>query len=90
MTADDRLLHATGSLEGSAAAALCEAFVKVPGVGIAVLSGKGEIIYENEEIRRMYLDAPQGDFIGRRIPELFPPDWAQERLRLLQRVVSTG
>ncbi|KAA0212793.1 MAG: hypothetical protein DYG94_13940 [Leptolyngbya sp. PLA3] len=90
MTADDRLLSATGPFEGSAAAALCEAFVKVPGVGIALVSGKGEILYENEEIRKMYLDAPQGGFVGRRIPELFPPDWAQERLRLLQRVVSTG
>lgn len=90
MKAGDRLLSATGPFEGSAAAALCEAFVKVPGVGIAVVSGTGEILYENEEIRKMYLDAPKGDFVGRRIPELFPPDWAQERLRLLHRVASTG
>lgn len=90
MTADDRLLRATGPFEGFAAAALCEAFVKVPGVGIAVLTEAGEILYENEEIRKMYLDAPQGDFVGRRIPDLFPPEWSQERLRIFRRVVSTG
>lgn len=90
MKGGDRLPGATGPLEGPAAEALCDAFVKVPGVGIAVLTGSGEILYENEEIRKMYLDAPDGDFVGRSLPELFPPEWSQERLRIFERVVSTG
>ncbi len=90
MTADDRLLSTAGPFEGSTAAALCEALVKVPGVGIAVMGGTGEILYENEEIRKMYLDAPKADFVGRRLPELFPPEWTQERVRILQRVATTG
>lgn len=90
MTADDRLVGAGGELDASIAAVLVEAFVKVPNVGVAILSAEGQILYENAEVRRSYLEAPEGDFVGRRLTELFPKDWMDERLKILHRVATTG
>lgn len=90
MTADERLIGTGGELDASATAVLVEAFVKVPGVGVAIVSADGEILFENAEMRRLYLDAPNGDFVGQRITDLFPKDWIDERLRIIKRVATTG
>lgn len=90
MTANDNPMGVQGGVSGAAAGALMDAFVKTPGVGVAIVSAEGEILWENEEIRSLYLDAPHGDFVGQRIADLFPREWIEERLRIIRRVAETG
>lgn len=63
-------------------------FAAAPGLGVGILAPDGTIIYANETAVRMYGGGTVEEHIGRRLDEIYPPQWAKEKIALLKRVVD--
>lgn len=76
----------------AASASIWRAISSEPGTGVTVLTMDGRIAYANDDIARMAFgpEARGAGYVGRNVRELFPREWAEERLALLARVVKTG
>ena len=69
---------------------LAAVFREEPGVGFALVDKDGVVIYVNAKSAELFLqDTPQAA-LGRRLDELFGPDWAAERMRLFAGIAETG
>lgn len=73
-------------------ASLWKAITMEPGAGVTVVRMDGRILFANDEIAKVVV-GPEGrgaGYIGKNLADLFPREWVQERLRLLEKVVTTG
>lgn len=69
-----------------------ESFVSEPGVGIGVITDRGEVLWVNDQAAKIFHgpDAVAKDYIGTVWSETMPEAWAQERLDLLARMRRVG
>jgi len=67
-----------------------DALVSDPAVGVAVVALDGTIRFANRQTARLFLDAEPEEVIGKKLGDLFPADWTEERLRILRRIADTG
>lgn len=65
-------------------------FAAIPGLGVGLLEADGTIVYINDTAARMYGGGTVEEHTGRRLGELYPPEWAAEKVSLLQRVIETN
>jgi len=73
-------------------ASLWKAITMEPGAGVTVVRMDGRILFANDEIAKVVV-GPEGrgaGYVGKNLSELFPREWVQERLKLLEKVVTTG
>lgn len=64
-----------------------------PGTGVSVLDRDGVLLYLNEESIRLFFDEPKTleQLQGKNLVEMgFPEEWAEERLRLIRQIETTG
>ncbi|MEO1128985.1 MAG: LuxR C-terminal-related transcriptional regulator [Planctomycetota bacterium] len=61
-----------------------------PAVGVAVIDVTGEIHYANEQIASMFLGRTGDEIVGHTLFELYPPEWATERVRVFMDILQTG
>jgi DNA-binding CsgD family transcriptional regulator len=66
-----------------------ERFAAIPGLGVCVMEPDGTMVYVNETATRMYGGGTVEEHIGRKLGEVYPPEWAAEKIALLKRVVET-
>jgi DNA-binding NarL/FixJ family response regulator len=87
-------LNNTGSsgVDTQLRAAVWESLVLDPTIGIVVMNEDGETLYCNKRQAEILGgdDAKPEDFIGQPLSKHFPPEWIEERVRLLGEVKRTG
>lgn len=66
--------------------AIWETLAGTPGVGIALIRCDGKYLYCSSEFKRMFLGDAAAPAEGKTILDLFPADWARERLQTLARI----
>ncbi|MCH8165040.1 MAG: PAS domain-containing protein [Planctomycetes bacterium] len=66
---------------------LWEALVRHTGTAVVIVDGEGRFRFANEEAERSL--GPAEEVVGRTIHEYFPPDFAEERLAYIRRVLAT-
>lgn len=72
--------------------AIWQALVSEPDTGVGIVSIDGQVLYLNPQAVQIYHgpSARPEDFIGKYWHELQPPEWVEERLKVLQRVRLSG
>ncbi|MEM9916096.1 MAG: PAS domain-containing protein [Planctomycetota bacterium] len=70
--------------------AVWAALASEPATGVSVITAEGRIVYLNEQAAEIFLGPKVGvaDAAGRTLEELYPPEFADERHRLVQRVID--
>jgi DNA-binding CsgD family transcriptional regulator len=62
-------------------AQFAEVFKMDPGVAVVLLTQEGEILFHNRTAAAMFLGDPNsGNYVGKKILDIYDPDWARERL----------
>ncbi|MEM9418721.1 MAG: LuxR C-terminal-related transcriptional regulator [Planctomycetota bacterium] len=69
--------------------AVWAALTSEPQTGVSVITDEGRIVYLNEQAAEIFLgpDMHVADVAGRKLDELYPSEFAEERHRLVQRVI---
>lgn len=70
--------------------AVWSAMTSAPGVGIAIVEPDGTIVYANAESNRLLRGEGTGDPTGRKLHEVFPTEYAIERIKIMRQVLRTG
>lgn len=72
--------------------AIGTALVADPTAGVRIIAQDGLILYMNPQAARMFHgpDATPAELIGKNYNDLRPPAWADERMAVIQRVISSG
>lgn len=68
-------------------------FTSDPTTGVTIITADGVIAYINEQSARIFFDSPMDteELVGASIYELgFPKEWADERVKLMHKIVETG
>jgi DNA-binding CsgD family transcriptional regulator len=61
---------------------------ETPGTAVAILDPQGRILFCNEYGAKMYGGGTAAEHIGRNLADLYPRDWAMEKISLLRRVAE--
>lgn len=79
-------------VEGLPAEVIWNAIISEPDTGVGIVSLEGQVLYLNPQAAQIYHgpDAKPADFIGKFWRDLHPPEWVEQRLKVLQRVRITG
>ncbi len=66
------------------------ALASEPATGVSVITAEGRIVYLNEQAAEIFLGpkVKVTDAAGQTLDELYPPEFADERHRLVQRVID--
>jgi DNA-binding CsgD family transcriptional regulator len=64
-------------------------FAAAPGLGVALHAADGTILYVNETIVRRFGGGTAEEHIGRKLSDLYPAAWAEEKTALFRRVAET-
>lgn len=67
-----------------------ERFATTAGLAVCLMETDGTIVYGNETAAKMYGGGTVEEHLGRRLDEIYPPEWAREKIALLRRVAETG
>ena len=67
-----------------------ERFATTAGLSVCLMEADGTIVYANQTAAKMYGGGTVEEHIGRRLDEIYPPEWAREKIALLERVARTG
>ncbi len=70
--------------------AIWEALAQNPAVGFSVVDLQGVVLFTNPKAAEMFLGGKPADVIGKSLYDLFPPEWASERMSILQTIAKTG
>jgi DNA-binding CsgD family transcriptional regulator len=70
--------------------AVWQALSAVPGIGVCVVDTDGNCVYSSPESMRIYTGDENFDTTGISLYELFPKEWADERMGYIRRVVESG
>lgn len=65
------------------------AFATAPGVGIALLSADLRILYANAAAARLFSSLAPEELNQRRLDELFPSPWVEQRAAVIERVLAS-
>ena len=68
-------------------ASLWLALTSTDGVGISVMDRKGSLVFVNESSLGLFFDHPF-DYHGKTIADVHPPEFVEERLRMIGRVLE--
>lgn len=68
------------------------ALVSCPQAGVTISTISGEVVFANDQAARMLLggEAKAAEMIARPWQAFMPPEWAEERLRLINEIVAQG
>ncbi|HZW08868.1 MAG TPA: LuxR C-terminal-related transcriptional regulator [Phycisphaerales bacterium] len=69
---------------------LLQDIAEAPGIGLGIVTVGGLILYHNAEAARLHFGDAGMNVVGRRIDELYPPEWVEGRLAAYRRVVESG
>ncbi len=69
--------------------AVWQALSAVPGIGVCVVGTDGNCVYSSPESMRIYTGDENFKMMGRSIYDLFPKEWADERMGFVRQVVET-
>lgn len=64
-------------------------FAAAPGLGVGLMSPDGTILFTNETAVRMFGGGTVEEHTGRSLADLYPREWAEEKIALLRRVAET-
>lgn len=64
-------------------------FAAAPGLAVALMLADGTILYVNETITRLYGGGTVEEHTGSNLADLYPREWAEEKIALLRRVAET-
>lgn len=79
------MAHSDEQRDRSGSEAVLEALRADPAVGVSIIGADGVIRFINETDAKRSLDSTPERCVGRSVYELFPKEWADERLGLLAR-----
>lgn len=68
--------------------AVWDALVSDPGTGVAVLDTNGRVVFANETIARMFVNVSAEEAQGKTLDQIFPADFAKERLEIIRRAAE--
>ncbi|KAA0212794.1 MAG: DNA-binding response regulator [Leptolyngbya sp. PLA3] len=77
-----------GLQESSSCTALWETLLGMPGVGIALIRCDGILLFASNEFKLHFFGDAQIHTRGRSLLDLFPREWAKERIEFLGRIES--
>lgn len=72
------------------ASVIWEALTADPAIGVAIITRRGVIEYANDRIGRMFLGASGADITGKNLYELYPREWADERIAVFEEIAASG
>ncbi len=75
-------------LGSGAGQALWTAFSQTPGVGVSITDTQGRLIFVNDTSLVFFSGSPDVDYQNKTIADFHTPEFVQERLRLIGRVIS--
>jgi DNA-binding CsgD family transcriptional regulator len=64
-------------------------FSAAPGLAVALMAPDGTTLFCNETAATMFGGGTAAEHIGRKLTELYPREWAEEKIALLRRVAET-
>ena len=64
-------------------------FSAAPGLGVAIHEADSTILYVNETIVRWFGGGTAEEHVGKRLVDLYPPEWARAKEALFKRVAET-
>ncbi|MDQ7012459.1 MAG: LuxR C-terminal-related transcriptional regulator [Planctomycetota bacterium] len=67
-----------------------EQLATTAGLSVCLMEADGTIVYVNETATKVYGGGTVEEHIGRRLDEVYPPEWAREKIALLRRVAESG
>lgn len=67
-----------------------DALTADPAIGVAIITLDGTIEYANDRIGSMFLGARGADIVGKNLYELYPREWADERVAVFHRILESG
>ncbi|TWT92562.1 PAS and helix-turn-helix domain-containing protein [Neorhodopirellula pilleata] len=70
-------------------ASIWSAISKTPGVGISIMDSDGGLLFINDTSKVLFFDRDQVDYQGKTIRDFHPPEYVQERLELIARVLES-
>ena len=62
---------------------------ETPGVGVSIIDTEGRLLFFNEAALRLFEGRDDVDYAGKTMADFRPPEFVQERLELIRRVVET-
>lgn len=65
-----------------------QALSMTPGVGVSISDSEGRLIFVNPTARLLFSGDEEIDYRGKTIADMHPPEFARERLALIQRVLK--
>jgi len=68
--------------------AVWQALSAVPGTGVCVVGTDGNCVYSSPESKRIYTGDENFDSKGKTLYDLFPKEWADERIGFIRQVVE--
>ena len=66
-----------------------ESFVRSPGIGVGLINSAGDLLYLNEEERRLFEGTADVDYHGKNMRDFHNEAFVEERLKLVRQVVET-
>jgi DNA-binding CsgD family transcriptional regulator len=63
---------------------------EAPGIGLAIVTVSGMVLYHNAEASRLHFGDPALNLAGKRLDELYPAEWVEGRLAAYRKVVEHG
>lgn len=84
----DREVGRLGDL-GVRTESMLAGLMDVPGLAVSVVSTTGQLLIANAAYQSLFLEGVETAAEGHRLDEIFPPDWAAERIALVTRVANT-
>jgi DNA-binding CsgD family transcriptional regulator len=78
----------TNVLSGFDPTKLWQAFSQTPGVGVSITDAEGNLIFVNSTALVLFSETDQLDYTGKRISDYHPPEFVEERLAMIRRVLD--
>jgi DNA-binding CsgD family transcriptional regulator len=79
-----------GNALGLDSHSLWNALSQTPGVGVSITDAKGSLLFVNDTMMSLFSDATDIQYVGKQISDFHPPEFVEERLQMIQRVLREG
>lgn len=66
-----------------------ELFVRTPGIGVGLINTNGDLLYLNEEERRLFEGTADVEYEGKNLKDFHNAEFVKERLELVRQVAET-
>jgi len=61
-----------------------------PAIGVSVVDLEGRILFSNRRAAQIFLDKAPQEIVGKKLHDLFPEPWVEERMQVLRRISAEG